>query len=154
MNKEKKNLPAQADVLRVWVDHGRNVENGVYGYAVYAGDGLPAQKNPFEVLRNDTMVQAVQSADKRVLEAVFYKAGETVGWGDVPVRTSVPCILLVECVGEGYSVSVTDPTMNVHLKQVKVEIGGATVDVTLPSGKECGKCATLHYSPVVERKDL
>lgn len=149
VNKEKKNLPAQADVLRVWVDHGRNVENGVYGYAVYAGDGLPAQKNPFEVLRNDTLVQAVQSAEKRVLEAVFYKAGETVQWGGLPVKTSVPCVLLIERIGEEYSVSVTDPTMNAHLKQVKVEIGRAAVDVTLPSGKECGKCTTLRYSPAV-----
>lgn len=144
MNKGKKNLPAQADLLRVWIDHGREVKNGVYGYVVYAGEELPAQKNPFTVLRNDTLVQAVESADKRVLEAVFYKAGETVQWGGLPVRTSVPCILLIERDGEEYSISVTDPTMNVYLGQVKVEIGDTTIAVTLPSGKECGKCVTQH----------
>ena len=52
VNKGKKNLPVQADLLRVWVDHGRNVENDVYGYVVYAGEGLPPQENPFDILRN------------------------------------------------------------------------------------------------------
>lgn len=81
------------------------------------------------------MVQAVQSADEKVLEAVFYRADETVQWSGLPVKTSVPCVLLIERIGEEYSVSVTDPTMNVHLKQVKVEIGDVAIDITLPSGK-------------------
>lgn len=152
VNKGKKNLPVQADLLRVWVDHGRNVENDVYGYVVYAGEGLPPQENPFDILRNDTLVQAVQSADEKVLEAVFYRAGETVQWSGLPVKTSVPCVLLIERIGEEYSVSVTDPTMNVHLKQVKVEIGDVAIDITLPSGKECGKCVTQRFSPAVEKR--
>ena len=152
MNKGKKNLPVQADLLRVWVDHGRNVENDVYGYVVYAGEGLPPQENPFDILRNDTLVQAVQSADEKVLEAVFYRADETVQWSGLPVKTSVPCVLLIERIGEEYSVSVTDPTMNVHLKQVKVEIGDVAIDITLPSGKECGKCVTQRFSPAVEKR--
>lgn len=151
VNKGKKNLPVQADLLRVWVDHGRNVENDVYGYVVYAGEGLPPQENPFDILRNDTLVQAVQSADEKVLEAVFYRADETVQWSGLPVKTSVPCVLLIERIGEEYSVSVTDPTMNVHLKQVKVEIGDVAIDITLPSGKECGKCVTQRFSPAVEK---
>ena len=141
-----------ADLLRVWVDHGRNVENDVYGYVVYAGEGLPPQENPFDILRNDTLVQAVQSADEKVLEAVFYRADETVQWSGLPVKTSVPCVLLIERIGEEYSVSVTDPTMNVHLKQVKVEIGDVAIDITLPSGKECGKCVTQRFSPAVEKR--
>ena len=68
------------------------------------------------------------------------------------MKTSVPCVLLIERIGEEYSVSVTDPTMNVHLKQVKVEIGDVAIDITLPSGKECGKCVTQRFSPAVEKR--
>ena len=67
-NKGKKNLPETADIFRVWVDHGREVKDGTYGYAVYAGKGLPAKKNPFAVRRTDTLVQDVQSTDKKMLE--------------------------------------------------------------------------------------
>ncbi len=141
-NKGKKNLPETADVFRVWVDHGREIKDGTYGYAVYAGKGLPAKKNPFAVLRNDTLVQAVQSTDKKVLEAVFYSAGETLKWQGIPVKVSAPCVLLVEKEGKGYKISVTDPTMNTQLKEMKVEIGNTSATIALPTGKDCGKSVT------------
>ena len=141
-NKGKKNLPETADIFRVWVEHGREVKDGTYGYAVYAGKGLPAKKNPFAVLRNDTLVQAVQSTDKKVLEAVFYSAGETLKWQGIPVKVSAPCVLLVEKEGKGYKISVTDPTMNTQLKEMKVEIGNTSATIALPTGKDCGRSVT------------
>lgn len=151
VNKGKKNLPAKADLFRVWADHGREVKNGTYGYVVYAGEGLPVQEHPFVVLRNDTLVQAVQSADGKVLESVFYKAGEAVQWRGLSVKTSAPCVLMIEGDEKECVISVTDPTMNVNLKQVKVEIGSSAVTINLPSGKECGKCVTQRYSPTMEQ---
>lgn len=140
-NKGKKDLPETADLLRVWADHGREVKNGMYGYVVYAGEGLPAKKSPFVVLRNDTLVQAVRSADNKVLEAVFYHAGQTLQWRGMTVKVSAPCVLLVEGNEKKYDISVTDPTMN-SLKEVRVEIGNVKKVITLPSGKESGKCVT------------
>lgn len=58
VNEGKKDLPATADALRLWIDHGRDVKDGTYGYVVYAGEGLPSEDLPFEVLRNDTSIQA------------------------------------------------------------------------------------------------
>lgn len=141
-NKGKKNLPETADILRVWVDHGREVKDGTYGYVVYAGEGLPAKENPFTVLRNDVKVQAVQSADKKVLEAVFYSADETLKWQGMNVKVSNPCVLLIENTGKEYKISVTDPTMNVQLKNMKVELGKTTNTIELPTGKDCGKSVT------------
>ena len=37
VNEGKKDLPATADALRLWIDHGRDVKDGTYGYVVYAG---------------------------------------------------------------------------------------------------------------------
>lgn len=141
-NKGKKNLPETADILRVWVDHGREVKDDTYGYVVYAGEGLPAKENPFTVLRNDVKVQAVQSADKKILEAVFYSADETLKWQGMNVKVSNPCVLLIENTGKEYKISVTDPTMNVQLKNMKVELGKTTNTIELPTGKDCGKSVT------------
>lgn len=141
-NKGKKNLPETADILRIWADHGREVKDGTYGYVVYAGEGLPAKENPFTVLRNDVKVQAVQSADKKVLEAVFYSADETLKWQGMNVKVSNPCVLLIENTGKEYKISVTDPTMNVQLKNMKVELGKTTNTIELPTGKDCGKSVT------------
>lgn len=141
-NKSKKNLPETADILRVWADHGREVKDGTYGYVVYAGEGLPAKENPFTVLRNDVKVQAVQSADKKILEAVFYSADETVKWQGMNVKVSNPCVLLIENNGKEYKISVTDPTMNVQLKNMKVELGKTSNTIELPTGKDCGKSVT------------
>lgn len=141
-NKGKKNLPETADILRVWVDHGREVKDDTYGYVVYAGEGLPAKENPFTVLRNDVKVQAVQSADKKILEAVFYSADETVKWQGMNVKVSNPCVLLIENNGKEYKISVTDPTMNVQLKNMKVELGKTSNTIELPTGKDCGKSVT------------
>lgn len=141
-NKGKKNLPETADILRVWADHGREVKDDTYGYVVYAGEGLPAKENPFTVLRNDVKVQAVQSADKKILEAVFYSADETVKWQGMSVKVSAPCVLLIEKEGTGYKISVTDPTMNTQLKEMKVEIGKNSAMIALPAGKDCGKSVT------------
>lgn len=141
-NKGKKNLPETADILRVWADHGREVKDGTYGYVVYAGEGLPAKENPFTVLRNDVKVQAVQSADKKILEAVFYSADETLKWQGMNVKVSNPCVLLIENNGKEYKISVTDPTMNVQLKNMKVELGKTSNTIELPTGKDCGKSVT------------
>ena len=141
-NKGKSSLPETADILRVWVDHGREVKDGTYGYVVYAGKGLPEKDCPFEILRNDTLVQAVQSADKKVLEAVFYSAGETIKWGGKSVEVSAPCVLLVAKEKDGYKVSVTDPTMNTQLKNIEIKVGKVSSVISLPTGKDCGKSVT------------
>lgn len=74
-NKSIKDLPSQVDVLRLWIDHTQKPVNDTYGYVVYAGEGMPEMELPFEVLRNDTLVQAVKSKDSKVIEAVFYQSG-------------------------------------------------------------------------------
>lgn len=37
VNEGKKDLPATADALRLWINHGRDMKDGTYGYLVYAG---------------------------------------------------------------------------------------------------------------------
>lgn len=143
-NKSKKNLPETADILRLWIDHGKAPREATYGYVVYAGDGVPAEKKlPFEVLRNDTLVQAIQSSDSRVVEAVFYQDGEVLQAKGLTMKTSAPAIVLLEKTGKEYLLTVNDPKMNATLKQITVTISNRSFNVNMPQGEWSGKPVTI-----------
>ena len=142
-NQNKKSLPEQVDIFRMWIDHGQTPVNDTYGYVVYAGEGMPAKEYPFEVLRNDTLVQAVSSVDRNVLEAVFYNATTILKAKKLTLSVSAPCTVLIEKTGKGVSISVTDAEMNKQLKEIILTINGKKVPVSMPQGKFCGKPAVV-----------
>ncbi len=142
-NEKMKKLPVTTDILRLWVDHGPKVNNGTYGYVVYAGKDIPAQAMPFTVLRNDTLIQAVRSANQNVTEVVFYQANTLLTAKDISLTASAPCVVLLEDRGNEYAISVTDPTMNASLKQIVLTFGGKKINVDMPQGEYCGKPASI-----------
>ncbi|MCS2583782.1 polysaccharide lyase beta-sandwich domain-containing protein [Bacteroides sp. BFG-551] len=142
-NKSIKDLPSQVDILRLWIDHTQNPVNDTYGYVVYAGDGMPEAELPFEVLRNDTLVQAVKSKDGKVIEAVFYQSGEVLDKGDVRLEVSAPCTVLIEDINGKITISVTDAAMNAGLKEIVLQWNGRHIPVAMPQGAFCGKPANI-----------
>lgn len=145
-NKSIKDLPQQVDVLRLWIDHTNTPVNDTYGYVVYMGDGMPAAELPFEVLCNDTLIQAVKSKDNKVIEAVFYQPGVVLNKSGVKLEVSSPCTVLIEEVNGKKMISVTDATMNADLKEIVLQWNGKRIPVAMPQGAFCGKPAsiTLH----------
>lgn len=143
-NKNVKDLPASVDILRLWIDHGREVKNDTYGYVVYCGKDNPAAELPFVVLQNDTQVQAVKSLDGSVVQSVFYKGNSTLDQKGVKLSVSNPCIVQIELKGNEYVVSVQDPQMNAALKQITVTFNNKSFVFELPQGKLSGK-------PVVQK---
>ena len=142
-NRGKEGLPAEVDVLSVWIDHGERPVNDEYGYAVYCGDGLPEREYPFEVLRNDTLVQAVRSADGRVTGAVFYDAGARLRKEGTALSVSAPCAVLIERGSGATTLSVTDALMDKDCRQIAVTWNGKRYVCPMPQGKECGKPAVI-----------
>ncbi|MFV0586313.1 polysaccharide lyase family 8 super-sandwich domain-containing protein [Bacteroides reticulotermitis] len=139
-NRTKKDLPEQVDILRLWIDHSQTPVNDTYGYVVYAGEGLPATELPFQVLRNDTLIQAAQSKDEKVLEAVFYDSNEKLVSGKTELSVSAPCAVLVD---DG-KLTVTDAAMNRDLKEIVVTYNGKRISVEMAQGAFCGKPATVN----------
>lgn len=139
-NKGKKDLPGQVDILRLWIDHSRTPVDDTYGYVVYAGDEMPADKLPFQVLRNDTLVQAVENNDGEVVEAVFYKEGTRLKASRGELSVSAPCAVLID----KDKLSVTDATMNPDCKEIIVDYGGKRITVAMPQGMLCGKSVTVN----------
>jgi hypothetical protein len=142
-NRQKKELPPQADILRLWIDHGQRPVNDTYGYTVYCGEGLPPAKLPFAVLRNDTIIQAVQSTDKKIIEAVFYNANEILSHTNLNIGVSAPVTLLIEDTGSEYVVTANDPQMNKSLKQIDIIFNKKKITVDMPQGVSAGKPATV-----------
>jgi len=141
-NEKRKDLPSEVAVLRLWVDHGQQVKNGTYGYVVFCGEGAPSVKMPFSVLKNDTIVQAIQSADTKVIQGVFYKANTELSAKNMALKVSDPCVLMVENKDNKCLISVQDPQMN-SVKQITITINGKKYSINLPQGEMAGKPAVL-----------
>lgn len=144
-NARLEGMQAEVPVLRLWIDHGREVADGTYGYAVYLGKGEPKGKLPFEVLRNDTLVQAVRSTDGQIVGAMFYSEKTELKARSLLLRVSSPCALLVQHESGRCCVSVSDALMNPSLREIKVTLNGEEKVVPLPQGKECGKSVTVYW---------
>lgn len=139
-NKEKEGLPEEVHILRLWIDHGTKPVNDTYGYAVYMGDGKPDIQLPATVLKNDTTLQAVQSADEKITGAVFYNSKVSLQAKGFKVSVSAPCAVLFEKAGNNnYLVTVTDAEMNNSLDKITLLLNGKAVVFTVPKGKDCGK---------------
>lgn len=143
-NEGKKNLPETVDIFRLWIDHGQTPVNDQYGYVVYAGKGMPADTYPFKVLRNDTVVQALQSTDGKVIEAVFYRPSSFKA-GKNKIQVSTPCTLLLEQKENGYTATVTDAEMNEDLRDIILTLNGKEIAVNMPQGELCGKPVTYNF---------
>lgn len=138
-NADKEGLPQTADIFQMWIDHGRNLTDETYGYAVYAGEGLPARTYPFEVLRNDTSVQAIRSSDGKVVEAVFYNSSSIIDEDGLSLSVSAPCVVLVERREDHLAVAVADPQMNPDCRQITVTFNGMPIVCQMPDGEISGK---------------
>lgn len=145
MNPENKKIktPAKCEVLQLWINHGNNPQDDKYGYVVYLGKGTPAAELPFKVLRNDTLVQAASSADGKVCEVVFYKAGEELRLVDgTTISSSAPCVVLLEKDGKKWNVAVTDPQQDTKLKSIDIILNKKKYVIDMPDGNQTGKCVT------------
>lgn len=138
-NATKKNLPDSVKILRLWIDHGQAPVNDTYGYTVYTGKGIPSAELPFQVLRNDSLVQAVQAADGNLLQAVFYPGNNGLQADGVSLSVSDPCTVMMKKVAGKPVFTVTDACMNAALKTITLTYNGETVEIPMPQRELCGK---------------
>lgn len=146
MNKENRkinNLPENADILRLWMDHGQKPTNETYGYVVYAGNKTPKDELPFLVLRNDTLIQAIRSTDSKLTEVVFYQADTALVSPEIKLSASAPCVVLIDNTGKEKTITVNDPRMEKTLKTIQLNLNGKIISVELPQGELCGKPVTI-----------
>ena len=143
VNAKFKTLSTEIPTVRMWIDHGQSPRNDQYGYVVYTGAGQPAYKFPFEVLRNDTLIQAVRSLDRKVTEAVFYSEKSVLKGKGLTLQVSSPCTVLIEESDSEKRITVTDALMDNSLDSITVHLNGKLIEIAMPGGIYCGKPVTL-----------
>ena len=143
-NRSQKELPQTADIFHIWIDHGHAPVNDSYGYVVYAGKGEPKSGYPFKVLRNDMLVQAIESIDKKVIEAVFYHPNETLKASKDKVSVSTPCTVLIEKQDKKVQLTVTDALMDKECKEIMVTLNGQNIICKMPQGERSGAPVTVY----------
>jgi chondroitin AC lyase len=151
----------QADIFRLWLDHGVNPSAQTYAYFILPNTALKdmrkVEKNPpFRILQNDDRAQAVVSADGNLAGIVFYQAGTADVFGGVAVDG--PCLVLLQKDKEVVKISVSDPTQ--ELTQIQLSLTGrfrlqeaaddirfdterSVLTIPLPAGGEAGGTVSL-----------
>jgi chondroitin AC lyase len=146
----------EADLFKLWFDHGKNPQGSSYEYMLVPGTDKEQLENlekdfPFEI-RNEKNIQAVLMKDKTLTGIVFYLAGKFDG--EYGLEVDKPCILMLRKKPEGLQVSIADPTQQEKEIQItlrgefthdhaRVEAGNTILTVPLPQEEEAGKTIIL-----------
>ncbi|WP_164891095.1 polysaccharide lyase family 8 super-sandwich domain-containing protein [Botryobacter ruber] len=113
------------------IQHGNYPSDDTYAYAVYPNVSLEqltgkVNNTPFVVVSNTSTVQAVADPDKKIVQAIFYKAARL----DLPeglgfVETDQPAAIQVRWKNDSVYVSAANPYCESRpLSAVTVTIGG------------------------------
>jgi chondroitin AC lyase len=136
----------RGDVLLVTYEHGVQPRGQAYAYLMFPGakaDAMSAksQSPAVEVLSNSPALQAVRSADRTRIQAVFFESGKLEYAPGRTVAVDQPCLVLVDATGGPGRVTVAEPTQK--LEAVNVTVDGLTHVVELPRGGQAGKSVTV-----------
>jgi chondroitin AC lyase len=146
----------EAEVFKMWFDHGKNPAGVSYQYILVPGADKEQLESldkdlPFEI-SNGKNIQAVISKDETLAGIVFYRAGKLDG--DFGIEVNSPCIMMLVKKQGKLQVSIADPTQLETEIQItlagefthdnaKVEDGKTNITVSLPQAEEAGKTITF-----------
>lgn len=104
----------KGDVFNLWIDHGSNPKNGSYAYAVLPKQSLDSIKffsrhSPIKIIRNDTLVQAVEYPGAEMLQVVFFKKGSIKTHDIGLIGTDSKCLLIIRKEANDLLLSVSTP---------------------------------------------
>ena len=146
-NSKAKDLPKSAPMLMFQIDHGKNVENGSYAYAVdfhspdFAALKKMAENPPFEIVSTSSEAHVVREKSSGTLAGVFFQPGTAGG-----LSVAAPAVVLLRPTPDGVRVTVSDPEQDPKRNSVRVGWDGKRYEIQLPAGLYCGQPATVNLS--------
>ena len=129
--------PVTATVFTLGFDHGKQPTDAACAYIITPTDN--AALPPPAILANTAALQAVATADHKLVQAVFWKPGEIALPDGQALRTSHPCVVMWN-VG---ALLVSDPTQK--LPQLTLQIGTTTTVVKFPDGNDAGRAVSVQF---------
>ncbi|WP_066631489.1 polysaccharide lyase family 8 super-sandwich domain-containing protein [Labilibacter marinus] len=136
------------NIFTLGIDHGKNVKNDKYAYAVFPNmdkEDLANtyQQQPYQILANTEEIQAVQFDDYTSI--VFHQPGSIKINDSTELSSNVPAIVLCKKDQNQLSMAICDPTQKLASGQITVSKKGqtSTHEITFPVGSEKGKAVIL-----------
>ncbi len=141
------------DVFSLWIEHGRGHRDASYAYVVVPNIG-PSDVEAYrrsaapDILANGPNVQAVTSADGRVIEAVFWHSGRLeVPNGPVIAVDDPSAILMCRDAGDRWTISAGDPNQKLKALRIRVSYPRSSAApqellLPLPQGEAAGRSQT------------
>lgn len=140
-------------VVTLGIDHGKNVNNETYAYAVFPNmnqkDLIKTYNNqPYQILSNTHELQAVKS--NAYTAVVFHQPGKIKLNDSIELSSSVPALLLCVRNKNQLHISISDPTQKLISGQItltkysKSRILKTVKGVTFPIGPEKGTAVVFN----------
>jgi chondroitin AC lyase len=112
----------QADIFKLYLDHGTNPKNSSYEYVIIPNATLSKMKEvgaklPLSISNAKNKMEVI-SGDGRSIAIVFYEAGKSDVLGGIEVDK--PCILVITEVANATLVRVADPTQK--LSEIRIKL--------------------------------
>ena len=149
-----------ADIFKLWFDHGINPAAKSYSYILIPNADKPTlnqlEKSPFNI-SNIKDRQEVVTNDGKTAGIVFYSNGKADIFGGVEV--SKPCIIMLKKDASDVVISIADPTQQLveieiviegtfKYEDAKIENGQTLLLIQLPSDGDAGKTATVRLNKI------
>ncbi|WP_187269314.1 polysaccharide lyase family 8 super-sandwich domain-containing protein [Algibacter pacificus] len=151
----EKEEKATKSVFTLGIDHGKNVKNDKYAYAVFPNmDKAKLRKTykdqPYQILSNTENIQAVHFNNDTAM--VFHKS-DSININDkIELTSSVPAILMCKENQKQLSITVSDPTQKLKSGQITItRTGKSGVEtfvktIDFPIGIKKGTPVTIEIS--------
>jgi chondroitin AC lyase len=138
--------PVTGEIFNLWIDHGNRPVNGSYAYAILPDinkDSLThfVQYPSVKIMQNDTILQAIQYSERKITQAVFYRAGKIKLDKHTILQTDNPCILMMKQSGRALRLTMAIPPE--HGRTVTLSSNG------FPEKSEAGTPSHFEYKKEV-----
>lgn len=157
LNRETKDTVVPVFELAIY--HGVHPIERSYTYFMYWGDHDAKQylqKEQLQVLANNNKVQAVSSAKRDIIQAIFYDTDAILEIGDCKLKLSIPGAVMLERseTEQATYITVCDGVQDPSRKEMTVwvkhqEKEWKEIHIKLPDGSYCGMPVTVKYTELV-----
>jgi chondroitin AC lyase len=114
-------------VFKTWINHGESPDNASYQYLVRPNTSLEKLlvgevNNPIQILSNTPHLQAAIHTDLKLVQGVFYRAGQLEVGAGLKVQATAPCILLIQMDSEDKILQITASDPNRELSSLLLKV--------------------------------
>ena len=130
----KKSVPDEKEIFQLTIEHGKNVRNGSYEYAIYPDiklNDMPNAVKSYQVLANNETVQAIKLKNG-IIMAIFHKQGKIADF----VTDSAGAFIITD-----EKIFSADPTQKKHV--FNLTLNKKAYKILLPTGRFAGQTVAV-----------